>query len=122
MTAGLVEDIHISKIRHGKGIRNESEVEDFRELTLSIEHVGLLNPILVRMVEGYFEIVAGNRRFQACKTLGWKKIACQIVELDNKQAFEISLIENIHRKTLSPLEEGGSFQGLYLRLWLGRSF
>ena len=71
---------------------------------------GLLQPVLVRDVDSHYEIVAGDRRFQACEKLGWKKIACQIIELDEKGAFEISLIENIHRATLSPLEEAAAFK------------
>jgi ParB family chromosome partitioning protein len=55
-------------------------------------------------------MVAGNRRLQACKSLGWRKIICHIVELDDRQAFEISLIENIHRKSLNPIEEAYAFR------------
>jgi ParB family chromosome partitioning protein len=61
-------------------------------------------------MEGYFEIVAGNRRFYACKLLRWKKIPCHIIELDDKQSFEVSLIENLQRKTLSPLDEASAFK------------
>lgn len=67
-------------------------------------------PILVRTIDGYFEVVAGNRRYCACKALGWKKIACQIIELDDKEAFEVSLIENTQRKTISPLDEATAFR------------
>jgi ParB family transcriptional regulator, chromosome partitioning protein len=70
-------------------------------LAKSIQQKGLLQTILVRTLDGYFEIVAGTRRFCACKALGWKKIACPIIELDDKQAFEVSLVENIQRKTKS---------------------
>jgi ParB family transcriptional regulator, chromosome partitioning protein len=69
-----------------------------------------LQPILVRTLDGYFEVVAGNRRYCACKALGWKKIACHIIELDDKEAFEVSLIENIQRMTLSPLDEATAFK------------
>jgi len=57
-----------------------------------------------------FEIVAGNRRLTACKILKHKKIACHIIELDDKGAFEISLIENIQRKTLHQIEEAQAFR------------
>lgn len=46
----------------------------------------------------------------ACKSLGWRKIACHIIELEDKQAFEIALIENLQRKTLSPLDEAKAFK------------
>jgi ParB family transcriptional regulator, chromosome partitioning protein len=60
--------------------------------------------------EGEYEIVAGTRRYNACKLLGWRKILAHVVELDNKDAFEVSLIENIHSKNLNPIEEGRAFQ------------
>ena len=107
-TPGFMGDIDISKIRQSKNIRQI--VSDTDELAKSIEQKGLLQPILVRTMDGYFEVVAGNRRFFACKALGWKKIACQIIELDDKQAFEVSLIENIQRKTISPLDEATAFK------------
>ena len=110
LTRGFIEDINISKIRRGKNIRSSVEADNLDELMLSMQQIGLLQPILVRAVDGYFEIVAGNRRFQASKNLGWKKITCHIIELDDKQAFEISLIENVQRKTLNPLEEAAAFK------------
>jgi ParB family transcriptional regulator, chromosome partitioning protein len=69
-----------------------------------------LQPIIIRVKETYFEIVAGNRRFEACKMLGLKKISCHIVELDDRSAFEVSMIENVQRHTLSPIEEGLAFK------------
>ena len=105
---GSIEDVPISTIEQSKNIR--TEVSDTEELAKSIEQKGLLQPILVRTMDGYFEVVAGNRRYCACKSLGWKKITCHIIELDDKQAFEVSLIENIQRKTISPLDEATAFK------------
>jgi ParB family transcriptional regulator, chromosome partitioning protein len=106
--SGFIGDIDISKIRQSKNIRQI--VPDIDELSKSIEQKGLLQPILVRTLDGYFEVVAGNRRYCACKALGWKKIACHIIELDDREAFEVSLIENIQRKTISPLDEATAFK------------
>jgi ParB family transcriptional regulator, chromosome partitioning protein len=106
-TPGMIGDILISKIKQSKNIR---QISDTEELAKSIEEKGLLQPILVRTLDGYFEIVAGNRRFYACKALGWKKIPCHIIELDDKQAFEVSLIENVQRKSLSALDEATAFK------------
>jgi ParB family transcriptional regulator, chromosome partitioning protein len=108
ITPGFIGDIDISKIIQPKNIRHK--IFDTEELAKSIEQTGLLQPILVRTMDGFFELVAGNRRFSACKALGWKKIACHVIELDDKQAFEISLIENIQRKRLSSLDEAGAFK------------
>src|SRR5215471_13324631 len=98
---GFIVDVDILKIKQSKNIRHN--ICDTKELAKSIEQKGLLQPILVRTLDGYFEIVAGNRRFYACRALGWKKIACHIIELDDKQAFEVSLIENVQRKSLRAL-------------------
>ncbi len=106
--AGFIGDIDILKIKQSKNIRQI--VPDIDELAKSIEQKGLLQPILVRIMDGYFKVVAGNRRYCACKALGWKKIACHIIELDDRQAFEVSLIENIQRKTISPLDEATAFK------------
>jgi len=57
-----------------------------------------------------FEVIAGNRRLNACKRLGWRKIACHLVELDDKQAFEASIIENVQRNALNPIEEGLAYR------------
>jgi ParB family chromosome partitioning protein len=80
------------------------------ELVDSIRENGLLQPIVVRPKDDYFEIVAGNRRRMACQILRWRKIPCHIVELDEKRAFEYSLVENIQRQTLSVIEEAEAFK------------
>jgi ParB family chromosome partitioning protein len=80
------------------------------ELMDSISKIGLLSPIIVRPVIAGFEIVAGNRRFNACRKLGWKKIPSHILELDDKSAFEVSIIENVNRRTLTFIEEGRAFK------------
>jgi ParB family transcriptional regulator, chromosome partitioning protein len=108
LTPGFIGDIDISKIKQSKNIRHK--ISDTEDLSKSIEQKGLLHPILVRTLDGYFEVVAGNRRFYACKALGWKKITCHIIELDDKQAFKVSLMENIQRKRLSSLDEAAAFK------------
>lgn len=81
------------------------------ELSESISKIGLLQPIVVRRnSSNKLEVVAGNRRLNACKMLGWRKITCYFVRLDDKQAFEASIIENVHRNTLNPIEEGLAYR------------
>jgi ParB family transcriptional regulator, chromosome partitioning protein len=106
---GFIEDIDISQIKESQNIFRRSEA-NLQELCSSIQQKGLLQPVLVRTLENHYEIVAGRRRFRACKSLGWKKVACHVIELDDKNAFEISLVENMHRKTLSPIEEADAFK------------
>ncbi len=79
-------------------------------LMSSIQQKGLLEPIVVRPVEKGFEVVAGNRRFEACRKLGWRSIPCHVIELDDKEAFEVSLLENVQRETLNPIEEARAFR------------
>jgi ParB family chromosome partitioning protein len=108
--SGVIDDIDIGKIRHPKKQLRTGNYNAV-ELVASIRRNGLLQPIIVRMVtDHYYEIVAGNRRYKACKSLGWKKITCHVQDLDEKSAFEISLVENIQRKTLNPLEEAEAFK------------
>jgi ParB family chromosome partitioning protein len=107
---GIIEDIDIYRIKHPPHFYRPALL-GINDLASSIKARGLLQPIIVRTKEEhYFEIVAGNRRYLACKTLGWRKIICHIAELDDKEAFEVSLIENIQRKTLSPIDEAHAFR------------
>ena len=107
---GLLDNIDISQIKPFKYSYRRNNSEDLHELCYSIKEKGLLHPIIVRMIEGGYEIVAGTRRYNACKILGWRKIFCQVVELEDKDAFEVSLIENIHSKNLNSIEEARAFQ------------
>jgi ParB family chromosome partitioning protein len=108
---GLLDNIDISKIKPFRYSYRRNINQDLHELCYSINEKGLLHPIIVRMIDdGEYEIVAGTRRYNACKLLGWRKILAHVVELDNKDAFEVSLIENIHSKNLNPIEEGRAFQ------------
>jgi ParB family transcriptional regulator, chromosome partitioning protein len=118
LIAGIIEDVDIYKIRQPPEYYHSTS--NLSELANSIKRKGLLQPVIIRTKQdGYFEMVAGNRRLQACKSLGWRKIICHIVELDDKQAFEISLIENIHRKSLSPVEEAYAFKSYVSELGWG---
>jgi ParB family transcriptional regulator, chromosome partitioning protein len=76
----------------------------------SIRSSGLLQPIIVRIVGQRFEVVAGNRRLEACRKLRWIRIPCLVKELADKEAYEIGLVENLERKTLTPVEEALAFQ------------
>lgn len=106
---GAIEDIDIRDISPSSNLLR-SVMENLDDLASSIKRIGLLQPIVVRVTEEKFEIIAGNRRFEACRKLKLKKIACHIVELDDKSAFEISLIENVQRHSLNPVEEAHAFK------------
>jgi len=107
---GVIDDIPISKLRAPKS-QLRSLAMNLDELVGSIRQRGLLQPIVVRGLEDqYYQIIAGYRRYQACKRLSWRKITCNIVELDDKGSFELSLIENIQRETLNPIDEARAFK------------
>jgi ParB family chromosome partitioning protein len=107
---GSLEDLNISDITSPTNPLR-STMNNLEELAESINNIGLLQPIIVRTNSSdNFEIVAGNRRFNACKKLGKRKIACHIVEIDDKKAFEVSMIENVQRNTLNPIDESLAFR------------
>lgn len=110
---GIIDDVFINNIANSSNLlRNDKEGynESNDDLGRSIRENGLLQAIIVRPKQTGFEIVAGNRRLNACKRLGWKKIPCHIIDVDDKTAFEISLSENVQRESLSPIEEAKAFQ------------
>jgi ParB family transcriptional regulator, chromosome partitioning protein len=107
---GSLEDLNISDITSPTNPLR-STMNNLEELAESINKIGLLQPIIVRTNSSEnFEIVAGNRRFNACKKLGKRKIACHIVEIDDKKAFEVSMIENVQRHSLNPIDESIAFR------------
>lgn len=107
---GLIQYVKASSIKFSTLLLRPHDDKEINELSRSIKEVGLLQPVIVRLKDGFYEIVAGNRRFTACKALGWRKIPCYVLDLDDKAMFEMSLIENVQRKTMTPLEEAASFR------------
>ena len=89
-----------------------SELGDIKELMDSIKTKGVLEPILVRSRGGRFEIIAGERRYLASKNLGLKEIPCLEMEVNDQEAMEISLIENLQRKDLDIFEEADGLKAL----------
>lgn len=108
----IVEQIEMKMIRPSQfSIRDKfNDHQEVESLISSIKEHGLLQPILVRPYQNNFEIVAGHRRFYSCKSLRWRHIPCKIREMNDKQAFEIQLTENIQRKSMSVLEEAEAFR------------
>ena len=108
----IVEQIEMKLIRPSQfSIRDKfNDHQEIESLISSIKEHGLLQAILIRPYQNSFEIVAGHRRFHACKSLRWRHIPCKIKELNDKQAFEIQITENIQRKSMSYLEEAEAFR------------
>lgn len=96
--------------------RTNFRQEEIEELASSIEKDGLLQPILVRsMANGKYQIIAGERRWQACRSLGLKTVPIRIKEADDDKALELALIENIQRSDLNPIEEAYGYRRLMER-------
>ena len=115
---GVIEDVEVGRIRPSSSCYRLVQTE-IDELICSIKEKGLLQPIVVRSKGKYYEIVAGNRRYNACTTLGWRKIVCHVVELTDKEAFEVSLIENMQRRNMDPIEEAHAFKNYVLTFGWG---
>jgi ParB family chromosome partitioning protein len=93
--------------------RHTFDEEKLRELALSIQQHGVVQPVIVRPIEaGKYELVAGERRWRACQIIGIERIPAIIRKLDKKETSEIALIENIQRENLNPIEEGAAYKML----------
>lgn len=116
---GVLENISISQIKVPEFYYREEENDvEIKNLTYSMKQYGLLDPITVRNKRNYFEVVTGVRRFKACKLLGWRKILCHVIDVNDKEAYEISLMSNLQHKQLDPIEEATAFKKyLYNHKW-----
>ena len=92
--------------------RTDLRESDLKELTDSIKSKGVIQPLIVRKKDDFFEIVAGSRRYYASKSLGLKELPVIIRELPDKDALIFSIIENLQRQDLNPIEEAQSFMRL----------
>src|SRR5262245_30395284 len=117
----IVEQIEMKMIRPSNfAVRDKfQESIEMEYLMFSIRQNGLLQPILIRPRMTGFEIVAGHRRFHACKSLRWRFVACKIKEMSDKEAYEIMLTENIQRKSMDPVEEAEAFRKYVLEYGWG---
>ena len=103
----------ISKIKVNKDQpRKQFDKEALEELADSIKQNGVLQPILGRKTGSNYEIVAGERRYQAAKLAGLKEIPVNIKEISDKEVFKLALIENLQRSDLNPIEEAQGYRKL----------
>ncbi len=92
--------------------RKNFDEDSLLELSESIKQFGILQPLLVQKRKDYYEIIAGERRWRAAKMAGLKEIPVIIKDFTNQQIVEISLIENIQREDLNPIEEAMAYKRL----------
>lgn len=101
-----VKSLKITEVEPNKNQpRSHFDEEALEELSESIKRYGLIQPIIVTKKDGFYEIVAGERRWRACKKAGLKEISAIIIEDDERKNKEIALIENIQREDLNPIEK-----------------
>ena len=111
----LVELIAINKITAGiYQPRKNFNHDELVELSESIKENGLIQPIILRKADGddHYEIIAGERRFRACKIAGLTKIPAIIKKINNHEALELAIVENIQRSDLSLIEEAEGYKQL----------
>ena len=101
--------------------RKKFDEEKLQELSESIKTYGLLQPILVQKRDDYYEIIAGERRWRAALKAGLKEIPVIVGDYSEKEILELSLIENIQREDLNPIEEAEAYKRLMDEFRLGQA-
>lgn len=103
----IVREIELKKIHPSKlNPRMEVNVELLNQLAASIEEVGLLQPIIVRPLNGEYEVVLGERRYRASQQAGLERIPVVVRDYTDDEVVQLNLIENIQRQELSAIEKG----------------
>ena len=111
------DELKISEIRPNPyQPRKDFDENGLKELAASIKENGVFQPILVRKSLQGYELVAGERRLRASKMAEKETIPAIVVDFDDRQMMEISLLENIQRKDLTPIEEASAYQQLIRKL------
>lgn len=111
-TRGL-RSLATSQLKPGKfQPRRQFEEEAIADLVESVREKGILQPILVRPIDGGFEIIAGERRWRAAQRAQLHEVPVIIREFTDKEALEVALVENLQRQDLSPLEEAEGYRRL----------
>ena len=104
-----------SIVRNKYQPRKKIEKESLEELTSSIKERGIIQPIIVRKSDDQdekFEIVAGERRWQAAQNAGLHEVPAVVIKADNLKSLEFAIVENVQRKDLNPIEEAEGYKKL----------
>ena len=93
--------------------RKRFDDESLQELADSISQHGIIQPLTVRKLSsGYYQIIAGERRWRAARLAGLQEVPVIVIEADDREAAELAMIENLQREDLNPIEEAAGFQSL----------
>lgn len=113
MLEKVYKQIDIEKIKANENQpRTIFDDEKIAELAKSIKENGLIQPLIVRKYNRNYQIIAGERRYRACKLAGLKTVPCIIKDIDDKQMDTYAIIENIQREDLTPIEEANAYKTL----------
>ena len=109
-----ITSLPISQIENFAGQpRKHFDEESLAELAESIREHGIIQPLTVRKLSsGYYQIIAGERRWRAAKLAGLREIPVVVIEADDRKAMELAMIENLQREDLNPMEEAEGYQAL----------
>jgi ParB/RepB/Spo0J family partition protein len=109
-----LSEISLSQLNVRNDLQSGTEDSSLDDLARSIGEKGLLNPLTVRYKNGRYDLIVGKRRFLACQSLGWKNIPAIVrTDLQDADARILSLIENVHRADLHPLDKARAYQQIY---------
>ncbi len=92
--------------------RKNFDEDALQELSESIKQFGLIQPIVVKKQENYYEIVAGERRWRAARIAGLKEVPVIVKEYNERESMEIAIVENLQREDLNPIEEAQAYRRL----------
>jgi len=112
-TSEKIGEIKVSSIKpNALQPRKKFNNEKLEELKNSIREKGIIQPVVVRTAEDGYELIAGERRFRAVKELGYESIPAIVKNVSDADSLELSLIENIQREELNPVEEANAYMEL----------
>ena len=113
LETGHLREIDIDRILPNSHQPRKSFDEDaLNELANSIREHGVVQPIVVRLEDGFFQLIAGERRWRAAQRAGLSRVPAVVREADEHAALELALIENLQREDLNPMEEAQAYQRL----------
>ena len=112
-----LNQIRVSELNTRKDLAAGTEDASVADMANSIREKGLLNPVMVRMApDGLYEVVAGQRRVLACRQLGMASIPAVVRDdLSDADAVVVSLIENVHRADMNPMDKARAYQAIYAK-------
>lgn len=102
----------VEQLTFGLDFRLDDDADAVAQLAVSISELGMLQPIVVRQIADGWEVVAGRRRLTAARVVGLDVVPCVLRSMTDDEAADVALAENLHRRNLSPVEEGLAFARL----------